>query len=175
MRMRLHVQNMYCIMTINRQPSLLHPNSNNVSTFSWARLEESRCSVFCKPTCASCVFQYTPKGISVLFKRIGLSTQTIARFKLIPRIRSYSLTDNLCPDCSDICLHLFFSLSLQSFWHPRGTQGADWRGSLSGYHRPAWCGAQPRFQEHRGRAEPLWRLWLLFLPQWAPWSTQPLG
>lgn len=109
-------------LTINCQPSLIQLNSNKVSHshFFNEHLEASRCSVFCKPTSASCVLRYTQKDISLLFKRIGLSSQATARFKLIPRIRSRSLTDNLCP-----LIYAFICSSLQSLRHPRGTQGAD--------------------------------------------------
>lgn len=43
------------------------------------------------------------------FERIGRNSQAAASYKLNPRRRACSLTDNLYPDCSDICLHLFFS------------------------------------------------------------------
>lgn len=95
-------------MTVNYQPSLLQPNSKSFTIFS-STYWRSRCSVFCKPSSAYRVLRYTQKDISLLFKRIGLKSQTTTGFKVTRRIRRRSLTDNLYTDCSDICLRLFFS------------------------------------------------------------------
>lgn len=105
-------------------PTLMHTRPLQKQTYIFSPLFlKQHCKIFWNPAVHHLVGNAEEKYLYT-YQRIVPYSETLAGFKLNPRITTCSLTDNLWPVCSDICLHLFFSLVVSA---PR----RNWRSWLT--------------------------------------------